>query len=303
MLPVLTWQAPAACPDQGSMQARMEAALRRAPESAEGVEVHGRVAPLGAAGWQLQLDLVQAGTAPRRRQLTAPSCDELADAAAVAIVLALGNQQEPAEHASAAAEAPIATAAVVAVAAQGEATRLLEPSLRREHHSSLVLAGAAVVDSGMLPRLGWGGRLDLQARLEAWSAGLYALWLGEQELEPELGQGAGFGLLAAGLRACYRPLRGELALEGCLGLELEWLSAAAHGLAAGRDDHEQFLAPLAGTALSWHAFPNWALFARGDGLVPLSRHRYIVNESQTLHETPGFALRLSLGLEGDLVGH
>jgi hypothetical protein len=264
------------------------------------------VAPLGAAGWQLQLDLVQAGSAPRRRQLTAPSCDELADAAAVAIALALGNQREPAEHASAAAEAPVAAAAAVALPAQGEATQLLDtaqPSLRREQRSSLVLGGAAVVDSGMLPRLGWGARLDLQAHLDAWSAGLYGLWLGEQELELEPGQGAGFGLLAAGVRACYRPLQGELALDGCLGLELEWLSAAAHGLAAARDDHEQFLVPLAGTALSWHAFPNWAIFMRWDGLVPLSRHQYIVNERQTLHETPGFALRLSLGLAGDLVGH
>jgi hypothetical protein len=306
MLPVLVWQAPAQCPDQASVEARLLEALRRVPERASAVEVHGRVSAGGASGWQLELELLEAGAQPRRRQLSAPSCDELSDAAAVAIALALGDSERPPAQTSAAPEpaaAPPRSGSGDA-SSVSEPTRFLDseqPTLQRSHRSSLAFGAAALADSGMLPELGWGARLDLHARYDGWSAGLHAVWLAEQERALGGGQGVRFGLLGAGLRACFRPLEGQLALDGCLGLELESLSASPRGLELARDQRKEFLAPFVGAALTWRAAERWALVARLDGLLP-ARQRYVVNLNQNIHETPSFALRLSIGVEAALAG-
>jgi hypothetical protein len=319
MAPLLAWQAPAECPDAALVQARLGAALASLPNGwDQESEVRGRIAAGAGAEWVLELEIAPpAGTrgTPRRRRLTALHCDELADAAAVAIALALGDTsadrlavREPA--APAAGVLPVALAVGVTGqegrtdAAPQDETRALAaevPALRREPRSSLGVAAGAVADSGLLAGLGWGATLGVQARFDRWGLGLYGVWLPEQSHSLAPGQGVNFGLLTAGLRGCYRALDDALGLDGCLGFELGSLSATTHGLAQAEDSRAALWAPLAGAALSWRAFEHWAFVARLDGLIALPQQQYMVNIDQPVHETPPFALRLSLGVEGELV--
>ena len=303
MLPLVVWQAPAPCPDAATVEARLGAALGDLPDGWDPEsEVRGHIERGTAAEWVLELEMVERGpadaaAATRRRRLTATDCDELTDAAIVAVALALGDaaaeHQRSALAAASAAEAP---AGVVDTRSLGP-----EPALPRERPSSLALGAGAVADSGSLPGWGWGATLGVHGRYGAWGVDLYGVWLPERSNSIAEGQGVDFGLLGGGLRGCYRALDGMLGVDGCLGLELDSLSASAYGLAEGQERSDLLFAPLASLALSWRMLEHSSLLARLDGLAPLPQQQYSVNIGEQVHETPAVVVRLSLGVEVDLL--
>ena len=300
MLPLLDWQAPDSCPDAAAMQHRLGAALQALPGGWEQATVRGRISGGQGVEWVLELELssTQSGARSRRR-LTAPECDELADAATVAIALALGagagtgqlTQSEPPPAVN------VAPSAVEAVADAPPAER----TPQRSAPWGLELGVEAVLDSGLLAGAGWGAAAGARLQRGGWSAGVYGVWLPERAEELGRGQGVDFQWLAAGIRGCAQALAGVLRLEGCAGLELGSLGASGYGLDLPADSRELLVAPALGAGVRWPQ-GHWALTSRLEAVLPLPRQRYTVDVGRQIHETPALVVRWTAGFYTQLLG-
>src|SRR3954470_15168555 len=94
----VSWQAPPECPDGEALRSRLELVLgAELSEYARDWQVQGRVSSESGA-WQLTLELREPGAAavaaPARRLVRAARCEDLVEAAARAIALAIGDARE-----------------------------------------------------------------------------------------------------------------------------------------------------------------------------------------------------------------
>lgn len=95
----LDWQAPAGCPQAGSVRARVRALLGDAAQEMARLHAAGRVERV-ERGYRLTLSVHEAGAA-RERVIESTSCSDLAGAAAVALGLWLRREPGSARDASA----------------------------------------------------------------------------------------------------------------------------------------------------------------------------------------------------------
>src|SRR5688572_3833677 len=89
--PRLDWHAPRDCPDTDSVSARLhEVVDGELLAFGHDWQISARVSADGAHAWRLVLELREPGTSSssRQRVLRAARCDDLAEAAAVAIAIA-----------------------------------------------------------------------------------------------------------------------------------------------------------------------------------------------------------------------
>lgn len=305
MLPLLDWQAPAPCPDAAAVQQRLSSALEALPGGWEsGARVRGRVSGGAGKEWVLELDLERASSrasrAPARRRLSAPHCDELADAAAVAIALALGGDhgaRQPAQS----EPYPPSSALAVGSASISDNVAPTESTPEPPAPWVLALAADAVFDSGLLAGVGWGAAAGVQLSHRGWSSGAYGVWLPERTLGLGRGQGVDFQWLAAGARGCRQVLSSPLELDACVGIELGSLRASGYGLSQAVESSALVFAPLLGASVSWPQ-QQWALTSRVDAMLSLPRQEYTVDAGRRIHESPALVVRWTLGLAVDLLG-
>lgn len=304
-----SWRAPERCPDRQTVLARLDAVLRERPIALSSTEVRAEVVPAGS-GWQLSLEVRVAGTR-RVRQLSAASCDDLADATAVALVLLL----EPlsAEAAGAAMPEPpppppSAPPSVPAPATKDEVVLAPEPGGAVDRHWTF--GAAAILDSSALSAPALGAQLHSQLRWSAWAVEAYGVLLPARREPVEPGEFVELSHWSAGLRLCHAPWAGRAArAQACLGLEAGRFSARGAGLRQRQSEaHDPWLAPGAGARVAWRALPHATLLGGVEALVPLLKHGYSVNASpeaaapeREVHATPAVTLRAWLGLEFDLL--
>jgi hypothetical protein len=99
----VTWSAPADCPSEASVRARVDALLHASADAAlgAGMAVDARARAVDDGTWLVELDLTSAGARRRRSIPGGRDCKEAAEAAAVVIAIAI----DP-EAASRVADAP-----------------------------------------------------------------------------------------------------------------------------------------------------------------------------------------------------
>ncbi len=320
--PITRWDSPSECPSAETVLLRLSSVMgRAASELGQHGQVEGEIHRAGAA-WVLSLTISARAApgeprAPSSRELRASDCDELADAAAVAIAIALGG-----EHTVGAAPAPAALAsghaapAMSSTASRGiavngargavvpsdampdETTDKAPDEARETARMSLALSAEGVLDSASLGGAAFGPSLQARARFGALGIGVYALWLLPREKSVAAGQHVDFSLLAAGLRGCYRVRDQRLGLDVCAGFELGALSATSHELLGGTARQDMWLGPTWGAELGWGLMKGLRLQGRLEALLPLRQEEYVVNVDELVHRVPGASVRLSLGLSG-----
>jgi hypothetical protein len=326
--PNVAWDAPRECPDLAAVSARLEDVLGgELSNFGRDWQVSGRVS--GSAGrWMLVLELREPGGAvsagPRQRVLRAQRCDELVEAAAVAIAIALGDAMTSVRSSDEAAVvradvapsssmlAPSSPTAAPGAAGSGARSGqvALPPSsdgasgsavgVRNEQHLDLALG--VVLDSASVAGWAVGGNLGLKLWLGDLGLGVYGVWLPSHSRTIAPAQGADFSLLAAGVQGCYRAW-GDVAsfsLEGCAGFELGRFSAESYGLRAASDSTDLWLAPSLGVDLRGRILGPLAAMSRIEVLLPLRRQAYLVDLDQPVHDIPALTLRWSLAVAGDL---
>ena len=297
----LRLEQPAPCVSVDELSFRVSRALgqpmERAPGPAFAVQVRQ-----DARSFHARLEISAAGSNPSGlRQLDATSCEELNDALALAIAIALGSSATPAV--APAAEEP-ATAAAPALPAQPEPpsdASVASPSSAAHAPLHAALAAALIADTGSLPSAGFGAEigariggslLELQAR---------ALLLPSREASIDSSDpsapGAELNLLAGALLGCVPLSHGVVDLAACAGAELGQLSGRGTNVATSHERRSLWSAarleltarkPLPGVPI--------ALELGFTAAAPLLRDDFILKDIGTVHRPANVIGRAGLGL-------
>jgi hypothetical protein len=260
----LEWRAPASCPSDAELEARITALLLGPPEGEGVLEVTAEVTErVGEFTLTLRSRL---GDAADEKRLAAPTCDELAEATAVLLAIALApgaalpssprtptappRRPEPVPEIDA---LPVAAASFDEPPPVTSSPVVARRRVRRPMGLALRLAGGLEV--GAIPRpagavvLGV-GLLWRRARLE-----LTGLWLA-----PRRRGGVRYQLGAVGVRGCARIFVRAVELPMCLGGEVGGVEARPiEASAVGRAIRGPLFAPLAsfGVARAWGRVALW----------------------------------------------
>lgn len=309
----LSWDAPSGCPSGDSVRA---AAVRNAPPAAVPLEADAVVSHRDR--WTVTLR-TRRPDASGERVLEAASCNALADATAVILALALvppgqavtpspalvaanvtaNATPEPSGQPAnpAAAPAPVATKAPE----EDRATSSSPANPAKPGPSgppAIALGAFASTDAMTLPTVALGGGGSLawtpgSLRIEA-SASVFA---GQSQTIDASTAGARFSMTSLGAGACYTLLHGALELAPCGGGSMHWVSAEGFGATANYDATSRWAA-VDGGLLARAPLTSWlALRARADGLVPLGRPSFEVENEGVVHKPPPFGIRAALGAE------
>lgn len=283
----LQWDAPKTCPDVHALEREAEQTLGE-PLAHFPLNVVGSVKQEGA---QLTLALritLPAQAETRERELHAASCQELLEAAAVAIALAAaesGEQTKPVtvQQNTEPRELPPRAAAPVA-AESGEPMRL-----------AIGAAGTGAI--GALPGPAFGGELQL-AWMKGWlRIGLAATWFPERSMQLITNQGATFGMYFAELLLCGQLELARTSLFGCATGALGRIGAHLDGPAADHTETTAWRALGMRVGLSYPILPPLELTAALALTTPFTRPRFYMRPGagDILHEPTAVGAALLLG--------
>ena len=206
------------------------------------------------------------------RDVSAPSCAEVADALALSLDLAL----DPRAERAAGSTGPTATASAPAA--------LWQTRLGAQAQISTGLAGAVLPGAALL--------VDLRRTAPAWSARL-SLWgaRGEEDAAIDLQ----LGLLGSRLESCWTWSMGPIGWSPCLGLELGILVAEGEG-EGGRSDTGVWGSAVAHLRTTWHVSPSVALEAQAGLLVPFVRYRFDALTGAEVKDSAAAGLQGAIGV-------
>jgi hypothetical protein len=296
--PPLEWDAPPGCPGRDDVLSHVAALVQKDDVRwARFERIRARVTRDGRR-WSLRLQFIGAD-ASGEREIRSGRCDELAEAAAVAIVLAHrsdtptegGWSQTPAgDAAGPAAGSPEEPAPAQAVSETPAEPRA--PALEPEA-VSLAIGAEALLDPATLGSVAFGAGAGLELRFGALSGGLYAAAFPAVETALGNGQAVALGLWTGGARGCLRWGR---SLDTCAHFELGQLSAEGVGLVQASEGRDPWLAPGLSAAFTSSPFDGFGVTTRVSLYHPLVRGRYRVDESELVHQIPALTFRVALGV-------
>lgn len=295
------WTAPASCPDDAAVEARIAAIVdapdTTAPTIATVTEQDGTFA--------VELTSTIDGET-QRRTLTAPTCETLAEAAAAVIAVTIDPIDEPAAE-----PPPSDTTPPVAVAPtvdrtppprERTTTRGVPPppperatrrapieigfNLEGGYASGLVPRGGGLVGTGVSV-----GRrlLSLELAARVWTPRSFAA------------DGESFGarvLMATAMATgCVRPPSRRIEVPLCLGVEAGGERVTPRDLFEGRTAVYPWLAPLLRIGLRVPLTELVGVFVRGEAAVPIVRATINVDDFGVLWQTQAISARATAGLE------
>jgi hypothetical protein len=280
----LEWDAPALCPDLNAVSKRLAVLRGDGPLDYRALGTVRGVIRREGQGWQLTLELFDGGER-KSRLIAADDCEDLADAAAVALALALDAEGVQAQ-----------TALAAAPGAEEASVEDVPPEAAQRSASVKRVLGHALLDTAALPGPAFGVGVELRADLSWLTLGAYGAWLPAQEEYVRSARFVDFGLWFAGLRACASLFRSRLEAAACAGVDAGALHAEGSGLVSSRRVTDLWLAPNAALELGIPLWQELDVSARGELAFPLVRRPYVINEGEGIHRPPVLDPRLWLGL-------
>lgn len=277
----LRWSAPAECPSEAQVRAKVERLAGRSLQAAREPPIVVRIdaAQVADDAWTVQIAIHHPGSvAPRERRIEGVTCAEVADAAAVAIAIAI----TPAPPSLAVASPP-------ASAPDRPRSAELRPALR-------VHGG---VDFASLPSPSPGTMVSFVFLFGANRVEIHgSAWLPEEGTAATKPTAGGrLSLLAAGARYCRSFREGTLEIAGCGGLEAGALRGSGFGIAMPASGAAPWIAPGVGGLGLWNFSQHFALALALDGLVPVVRRDFTIEGLGTIHRPPPITARAFLGME------
>lgn len=332
----LDWTAPPGCPDQAEVYARV--VRRTGQEAADRASLTARatVREAGPGRWTLTLELTGA-TGGGRRELSAPRCEELVEAAALVVAIAVdpraalatgevvvpappeltqgegskgqvvkdmssreGPDGQVGKDMSDGPRAPPRPTDEVAAPVAEEPARLEAPAPAERPRSVRVglRAAAGVSFARLLPRPSAAVSLALSVSGKRWRAELGGLYA------PPVTGGDGVigGLFQAGaveLRGCPVLRRGAVEVPLCVGLQIGAMQGRGRGtgLATTTTARSPWLAATAGAAVGWRPRGRVGLWLGADAIVALLRPSFVTAGGVKVHEAARFGGQLLAGVE------
>jgi hypothetical protein len=295
-----SWDAPAGCPDREVLLARTRArigATLQVPAT-----IRGTVRAT-ASGYALSLELAIAEST-EVRQLDAPVCDELVDAAALIVAVAL----DPVFVISEAAEViDVPEAPSVAPTPRRAAPPPTVEASQPRARPSMRTLGVA-----LRPSVGaWFGALPNPAA----TVGFDLVFPARRSLRAELGvlaiprervrvatnAGANLWLATAVLRGCFAPAVGRVRPMGCVGIAAGAIGGQGNGSRVrARPASEPWISATAAAGLGIALSRRIELFARGEGHVHLVQPAFHLDSIGNVHEVGATSVTALAGLQAVL---
>jgi hypothetical protein len=297
----LDWHAPPGCPSAEPVLDKLKELVGSEPLAASRYHaIRGEIREDARLSWVLELRLSDAeGT--RVRTLSARACDDLAVAAAVALALVLepDTALEPEWQATVpSANLPSANLPTTAESPLPEGSVDAGASTEPGPPLTPLLGVEVLIDSAALGGASVGLGVHGGVRLGSVSVGLSGAYLPAQRTDVRAdGQWVELTLLAAGPRVCYPLSTGTVRADACASFELGQLTATGVGLRGARESSDWWLAPSVGLGLDWRVFSDVVLAAHVDGLTPLVREEFVINETEAVQRVPAALLRVGLGVK------
>lgn len=296
----LRWTAPEGCPAGSRVVAEVDRLLgAHGARPARPLEVKAEVIAGDAGALRVHLE-IEGDAGPRTRDLSAASCDALADAAALILAMTI----DPA--AVTAAPPPVRP-----LPAPPPPTPLPPPppppplpapapSLRPRFH----LAAWARADLGSLPGVSFaaGGTAALGLGALRVELGAGAAPARTQAASRPAASGATAGgeisLIAGSAGLCYGVLpEGRLELSPCAAIELGRLHAAGFGVTTPGEGNVLWSAARLGARFAWWPMSRAAIVLRAEAAVPFARPTFVLEGLGTVHRPGPVAGRLGGELE------
>jgi hypothetical protein len=270
----LQWDAPAGCPDEAAMRAKVQRNLPAGMTPSVPLGAHGTVTSTSTAPpkWRATLALRTPDGADER-VLEGETCEAVSEAAALVISMALG----------AAASAPPPP----------------PPPPPRAPVLAPFLSVAGVGDVGTLPRAEGGLAVSLGAIRGRWRLGLEALGLRGQSatVAGTSEVGARVAFVSASARACRAVVDGPWTLAPCVDAGLSRTRAAGFGPISPGDAENTTVSLGAGLLAAWAPLRHVAPFLFVGGEIPVQRPRFSVENLGQVHRSAPVWGRAALGLE------
>lgn len=322
------WQAPGECPTAVDVRERV-ASLTDRPWEAERLQVNARIDDASDGSWTLHLRMETAGGASQSRTLVSDDCTELADAVALIVAVALGEEGMSGEGETAAVDGTDTVGVAddqrgseddVASEANSErdsrslpsttepeevystgitlirGERVREPRQRGSVEALLGLDGG--VDLGAVGAVTGGGRLSVGVGWRLVRVELVGGFWAPRTHQLLAGVGARSSLGSIELRGCGRPRAGKPNRGGgtgfefplCLGVEGGVLRSKGFGFVTSRIMSSPWLAITATPKVVWWLHQRVGLSAGLQIWLALVRPRVIAS---TLDEPSNTLFRVS----------
>jgi hypothetical protein len=284
----LTWSGPKDCPSTNEVIARAERLLSKFESPEPPLVARGNVVA-ETDGLRLELDTWQ-GDGRYRRTIRAPSCTELADAAALILALLVDPSLRPDSN----VQADFKGAETPTIA---RTYPLRSPS----HAPRWGVRAGPVVDIGALPVAAAGLAVGGIAQFGPLRIGLDAtgfLPAGQvvaQASTLQAAKGGKFMLFAGKLQACYRPLE-ELDLGGCMAAELGVLRGEGYGTAQRGIRTVTWAALGPGLEGGVPVAGSLSLRAGADVLLALERPQFVLENVGLVYQPGPVSVRGALGV-------
>jgi hypothetical protein len=248
-----------------------------------------------ARSFHARLEISAAGSNPSGlRQLEAASCEELTDALALAIALALGSSAQEAMT-----PAPAEPPGPAEPPSDGHAALASSEASPAALHAAL--GAALIADTGSLPAAGFGTEIGLRlagSLLELHARGLL-LPAREASIDSSdsSSPGAELGLLAGVMLGCVPLSHGVVDLAACAGAEIGQLSGRGTRVASPHERHSLWSAARLDLAAR-KLLPGvpLALELGFSAAAPLLRDDFILKDIGTVHRPANVVGRAGLGL-------
>jgi hypothetical protein len=311
----MVWKAPPECPADVQVLGRIEALLGVRVSELELVPLaaRGRITRTVPSTYELVLETFQ-GEQRFLRTMKATSCQELTDAGALVIALAIDptlserranagvDASEPSgaetpSSASAAAPVPSAAPARISNPSAPALDSDAKPRPQREHGVRFLLGARGVVDFGSVADVAVGPGLGVAVQWRALEASLDGVWLPARRTFAAPGKGGDITLAAASLRGCYRPVTGTLQALGCAWFELGSLDG--NGVGTVVRAHRSGLWAAPGGSLTGRArLGSRVLVSVGAGaLLPIQPIDFTLDNIGLVRSVPPLVGRLEAGLQ------
>jgi hypothetical protein len=291
-------RAPRECVEASSIAEQVDGILGQPLTAVAGVDFEVAIAEGPRRRWRLRLDTIEQGDGSRRtRELTAQTCAELVDAAAVSIAMSIKSTADTREARRGAAPATeSATAPGPAGAPSAELQRAATPAAAPPPPARKSLAFAAVADAGAMPKTGFGVGIEGALRFRALRiAGTGALFLAQQTRIAG-NVGGDFQLAVGGLLVCFTGDFGRLTLLGCGGPELGRLSGEGVGVSNPRSRGALWMAGRAEVGGTLALGPRLALLLRAGAAVPALRPKFVLDGTTEVHRPDAVTARATVAL-------
>jgi hypothetical protein len=286
----LRWLSPPDCTNRAAVQQEVERLVGRPLAAAQAIAFDVVVQRSHEQRVTVTLRAQRRGSEQSKtRELTAGSCREAEDLAAIAIAMAITGEDES-------GEAPPQVRASSDVE-QPPAPSRPPPAPPAPVPWSLGLGVAAAIDYGALPELAVGVEGGVAVDHGMFRVLALGAYFGRQKVLLPQGYGGEFRLALGGLLGCLQRDVGRVWLAGCAGGELGVIKAEGIGLEDPRLGDGRWSAVRAELALDWKFSPSLRLATRVGLSVPIARPEFVVEHTETVHSVAPVTLRALLGAE------